>query len=204
MLFTCPACKRKTIFFPTVLLHVWGRWPHSAANRFECTHCHAELACYYSPVPFLLLGAILQILILQSGAIRDLWMGALIAAGLALFFFPIREASNMSLLFHRFPVRQFNNPFDQGFYYIESKLLSQLVFVLVAGLTLKSLVQANPGAQAHAGSMVFLLLAGVVGLAAAIAYGFAIYRIGRHGTLPRVGVNVALMIGVVVMVYYWR
>jgi hypothetical protein len=204
MLLTCPACKQRTIFLPTVLLHVWGKWsPRHAANHFECTHCHAELVCYYSPVPFFLLGALLQILVLQSGSLSDLWMGGVIAAALAWWVFPIREAAATRFV-SMVLVRRFHNPWDQGGYYIESRLLSQGAFVLVAGLVLKSLVQALPGAGAHAGGLLYLLMAGVAGLAAALVYGFSIYRIGRFSTRVRLGVDMALVIGVVWLLQHWR
>lgn len=203
MLFTCPACKQRTILFPTVLLHVWGKWPSSAANRFECTHCHTELACYYSPIPFLLLGAILQIFLLQSGSLQDLWMGALITAGLALFVFPVKDAGQDGSV-SAVPVRRFNTPWDQGVHYIETRLLSQGVFVLVTGLTLKWMLQSVPAAGAHAGGLIYLLIAAVVGLVVAMIYGLSIYRLGRHSTPLRAGIDVAVVIALVLMIHTWR
>lgn len=80
MFFRCQACHAKSIFFPTLFLHVWGAKEHARCNRFECTRCHRLLGSFYSPVPFFLLGALAQLFVLQSGGVRDLWIGGLLAA----------------------------------------------------------------------------------------------------------------------------
>jgi hypothetical protein len=200
MLFsTCPVCERKTIFFPTRMLHVWGGWQHSRSNRFECTHCHALLGTAYSPVPFLLLGALVKLFLTQSGALKDLWIGGVLCALMALPLFPIRQWPEAEAQSMFAAVRTFRDPWDQGFYCVESRLLSLLVAVLAAAAGFVVVGRVIPGAQAHAGGLVFMLLVGIVAVAAAMAFASLIYRIGRASTVLRMAADVVVVAGMV----YW-
>lgn len=200
MFFRCPACHAKSIFFPTLFLHVWGAKEHARSNRFECTRCHRLLGSFYSPVPFFLLGALAQLFVLQSGGVRDLWIGGLLFALLALFWFPIRERPEREQDSLFAAVRRFRDPIDQGVFYIESRLLSVAAGLLVARLALLLVNQWLPGAQAHAGGLIFLLPVGVAGLLAAFAFSALIYRVGRSNGRLRVALDVALLASVLLQV----
>lgn len=196
MFFTCPVCSQKTIFFPTKMLHVWGGWQYSRSNRFECTNCHALLGSAYSPLPFFLIGAIAQVFVTQSGTLKDLWIGGLLCALVALFLFPIRQRPESELRSPFAAVRSFRNPWDQGFFYIENKLLSLLLALLAGASVLGVLQQRFPNAGAHAGGLIMLLPVGIVALLAAMLYGPLIYRMGRRSTGLRITMDASLIAGV--------
>lgn len=96
-------------------------------------------------------------------------------------------------------VRTFRDPWDQGFYCVESRLLSLLVAVLAAAAGFVVVGRVIPGAQAHAGGLVFMLLVGIVAVAAAMAFASLIYRIGRASTVLRMAADVVVVAGMV----YW-
>jgi len=202
MFFTCPACQQKSIFLTTKLLHVAGSTHHSRANRFECTHCHALLGCAFSPLPFFLVGALLQLFLTQAGALADLWMGGVLCAGVALWLMPIRVRSEeeQSALFGA--VRRFDDPLDQGLFYVESRLLGVVAGVLVAGLMFSVLAGLYPAAQAHAGGLILLFPVGLAALVAGMGYSALIYRLGRRSWQLR-GLADGLIVIASVLLWRW-
>lgn len=199
MFFSCPVCHSKSIFFPTKFLHVWGAKHYARSNRFECTRCHALLGCFYSPLPFFLIGAMGQIFLLQSGGISDLWVGGLLCALLALFLFPIRQRPEHEQDSLFAAVRSFRDPLDQGVFYIESRLLSIVAGLLAAMFGLRLVNQLFPGAGAHAGGLILLLPVGVLGLLAAFGFTALIYRAGRDNTLLRIVLDSAVLVTALVL-----
>jgi len=180
MYFSCPACHQKSILFPTKALHVNGSTGSSIHNQFECTHCGAILTCAYSPLPFFIIGALVQLFITGSGAISDLWMGGLLCALAAIFLFPIRQA-NDALTVQRNPPRAFRDPIDQGWHYVETRLLSLVAAFLAMRLVFAFLTNQHPAIGRHVGDMVYLLPAALAVLIAAWGFSVLIYRIGRNG-----------------------
>lgn len=203
MFFACPACKQKSIFFTTKLLHVGGSTHHTRSNRFECTQCHSVLGCMYSPLPFLLTGVLLQLLITQSGSLRDLWVGGVLCAGVALFAFPIRlrPPEEQEALFGA--VRRFNTPMDQGMFYVESRLLGLAAAILAGSSAFLMLTRLFPGAQAHVGGMILLLPTGIAAVLASVGYSALIHRIAQRSTPMRWVVDGILLVATCVVLWRW-
>jgi uncharacterized membrane protein YhdT len=193
MYFTCPVCKHKSILFPTKALHVNGSTGSSLHNRFECTHCGAMLASAYSPLPFFIIGALAQLFITGSGSIADLWMGGLLCAFAAIFLFPIKEAAEQYKA-QRAPPRSFRDPIDQGWYYVETRLLSLAVAFLTVWLMIAYLTNRHPGMGAHAGDLIYLLPVALAVIAALWAFPAFIYRVGRSGWGLRLLVDAVLLL----------
>jgi uncharacterized membrane protein YhdT len=193
MYFSCPVCNHKSILFPTKALHVNGSTGSSVHNRFACTHCGAILACAYSPLPFFIIGALAQLFITGSGVISDLWIGGLLCAFAAIFIFPIKEAAGIFTA-QRNPPRAFRDPIDQGWYYVETRLLSLAVAFLAAWLMFAFLTNRHPGMGGHAGDLIYLLPVALAVIAALWAFSAFIYRIGRGGWGLRLLVDAGLLL----------
>lgn len=206
MYFTCPACQQKSILFPTKALHFGAIvGPKARPNHFECTNCNAVLSCRYSPLPFLLAGALAQVFVLQSGAIKDLWIGGVLLALAAMFFFPIRERPtppSFGLVVDA-PVRSFRDPLDQGLYYLETRLLSVMVAILATWLAFLALGRMFPSAGAHAGGLILLLPVGIAAVLAVVAFASLIYRVGRTSTPLRLMIDGALVASAAWFAQWW-